>query len=222
MRTRLGRRIAVLALKVLLSSVLIAYVATRVDLGLLLVQLKTIHLGQLAFAGGVFLVQIVIGAARWRSIILFMGAKVALLGTVRIYYIGVFFNMCTPGGLLGDAVRIWHAHRAGLTLPFAVGSVILDRIAVVLSLIFATTLLQYFLPAPVRSRFQIVGALDLFSLLAIMAIAGLGLLLWLDKLPASLQSRMPIAGLLTLSLSARRVFLNPAALASVLLLAVTS
>jgi hypothetical protein len=53
MRTRLGRRIVVLALKVLLSSALIAYVATRVDLGLLLVQLKTIHLGQLALAGGV-------------------------------------------------------------------------------------------------------------------------------------------------------------------------
>ena len=47
-----------------------------------------------------------------------MGAKVPLLATVRIYYIGVFFNMWTPGGLLGDAVRIWHAHRAGLTLPF--------------------------------------------------------------------------------------------------------
>ena len=60
MQTRLGRRIVVLALKVLLSSALIAYVATRVDLGLLLVQLRTIHLGQLALAGGVFLVQIVI------------------------------------------------------------------------------------------------------------------------------------------------------------------
>jgi glycosyltransferase 2 family protein len=222
MQTRLGRRIVVLALKVLLSSALIVYVATRVDLGLLLVQLRTIHLGQLALAGGVFLVQIVIGAVRWRSIILFMGAKVALLRTVRIYYIGVFFNMCTPGGLLGDAVRIWHAHRAGLTLPFAIGSVILDRIAVVLSLILATTLLQYFLPAAVRSRFQIVGSLDLLSLLAIISIAGVGVLIWLDKLPASLQSRMPIAGLLTLSLSARRIFLNPAALASVLLLAVTS
>jgi glycosyltransferase 2 family protein len=222
MRTRLGRRIVVLALKVLLSSALIAYVATRVDLGLLLVQLKTIHLGQLALAGGVLFVQIVIGAVRWRSIILFMGAKVALLATVRIYCIGVFFNMWTPGGLLGDAVRIWHAHRAGLTLPFAIGSVVLDRIAVVLSLILATTSLQYFLPAAVRSRFQIVGALDLFSLFAIMSIAGVGLLICLDRLPASLQSRKPIAGLLTLSLSARRVFLNPAALASVLLLAVTS
>jgi uncharacterized membrane protein YbhN (UPF0104 family) len=187
MHTRLGRRIVVLALKVLLSSALIAYVATRVDLGLLLVQLRTIHLGQLALAGGVFLVQIVIGAVRWRSIILFMGAKVALLRTVRIYYIGVFFNMCTPGGLLGDAGRIWHAHRAGLTLPFAIGSVILDRIAVVLSLILATTLLQYFLPAAVRSRFQIVGSLDLLSLLAIMSIAGFGVLIWLDKLPASLN-----------------------------------
>ena len=38
MRTRLGRRIVVLALKVLLSGALIAYVATRVDLGLLLVS----------------------------------------------------------------------------------------------------------------------------------------------------------------------------------------
>jgi hypothetical protein len=53
----------VLALKVLLSSALIAYVATRVDLGLLLVQLKTIHLGQLALAARSF-VQIVIGAVR--------------------------------------------------------------------------------------------------------------------------------------------------------------
>src|SRR5882724_8772388 len=121
------RRTVLLVLKAALSVALIVYVASRVDLGIVWLNLKTINPTLLTFAAVLLLVQILVGTAR----------------TAQIYYVGVFFNLCTPGGIFGDVVRVWHAHRAGLTLPAAINSVILDRLTVAFSLVLATASTQY-------------------------------------------------------------------------------
>src|ERR1700738_845767 len=92
------RQVFLFLLKASLSIALIVIVARRVDLDLVWFHLRTINLGLVALAAGFLVVQIVVGAGRWRAIIAAQGATVNVFTTVRIYYIGVFFNMCTPGG----------------------------------------------------------------------------------------------------------------------------
>ena len=216
------RRVIILLVKAAFSIALIALVARRVDLGAMWSRLGTIKPGFVVIAGALIVFQIVVGSERWKAIMAAQGARVGSVTTLRIYYIGVFFNMCTPGGLLGDVVRIWHAHRVGLTVPLAISSVILDRVVVAVSLVFATASAQYLLPAAVRSQFQIGGVLSLFTLAALASIIGLIALMLLDRLPAVLLARWPLRGLSKLSLSARMVLLRPNALVPVMLLALFS
>src|SRR5712692_1506639 len=115
-------------LKASLSIALIVIVARRVDLDLVWFHLSVINFGLVALAGALVALQIIVGSQRWKAIISAQGACVHSATALRIYYIGVFFNMCTPGGFFGDVIRIWHAHRTGLAIPSAISSVILDRI----------------------------------------------------------------------------------------------
>jgi glycosyltransferase 2 family protein len=218
----LSRRVIILLLKAAFSIALIVLVARRVDLGAVWLRLSTVKLGLVAVAGALIVFQVVVGSERWRAIITAQGARVHSAITLRIYYIGVFFNMCTPGGLFGDVVRIWHAHRAGLAIPLAASSVILDRVVVAVSLVVATASMQYLLPATVRSQFQIGGVIDVFSLAALASIVGLAALMLLDRLPAALLARGPLRGLPALSLSARLVLLRPNAFIPIMVLAVFS
>jgi glycosyltransferase 2 family protein len=214
------KRTAPLFLKAILSVALIAFVLQRVNLQLVWVHLGALDFGLLALGAGLVVVQIVIGALRWQAIMAAEGAGVGALRTLKIYYIGVFFNTWAPGAVVGDVLRTWYARRAGLALPSAISSVILDRIMVVVSLVLITALTQYILPAAVQSQPQVQRLVDASWIALALAIAALCALLLLDRLPASVRSRRLVHRLLELSISARCVLLHPPRLFLVLLLAV--
>jgi glycosyltransferase 2 family protein len=84
-------------------------------------------------------VQMVISAIRWQAILHLLGkahAKVFHIGrALRIYYIGMFFNCCLPGGTVGgDAIRIWLTKSQNIPLSLSVHSVIIDRIVALAAL----------------------------------------------------------------------------------------
>jgi uncharacterized membrane protein YbhN (UPF0104 family) len=213
------KRTLILVLKGALSIALVLLVARHVDLKALALQLRHVDLGLVALGAGLILLQTIAGAIRWQAIIAAQGGRVDLLTTFRIYYIGVFFATFTPGGVLGDVIRAWHAHRAGLTLPSAISSVILDRLIVVAYLVLISISTVHLLPPEIQAQFPLGVA---SALLLIALVAGVGAPLVIRWLPTKMRSHASIVKLVALSDSMLSVTMRPLSLAWILFLTAVS
>ncbi len=88
-------------------------------------------------AGLFLLLQVLLGAVRWRYILAGLvgsGSMISRLSGLKTYYISVFFNCCLPGTVGGDVVRIWLVKSEHTPLPLAISSVVIDRMVALLAL----------------------------------------------------------------------------------------
>jgi glycosyltransferase 2 family protein len=213
------RRNLALILKGILSLALIVWIARNFEFRALALQFREVRPSLLVLSGTLILLQTVGGAARWQAIIAAQGGNVDFLTTFRIYYIGVFFATCTPGGVLGDIVRAWHAHRAGLIISSAISSVVLDRLVVVVYLVAISIATVHFLPPAIQKQYPI-GLTS--ALLLVALLAGLGTPLAIRYLPPHWRSRPSVGKLAALSSSMLSVTLRPFSLAWIFCLTAAS
>ena len=199
-----------LALKFLVSGLLIWFLLANVDLDAAKERVLAIAPGMVALATAIFLVQLVIGAMRWRAVLDAIGAPLPFARAVRFFFIGAFFSQTLPSSVGGDAVRIYKTWRAGLTLGAAVNGVMLERIAAVVALVTLVAATQpFFLP---RVGEDTAGWIISAVALSVAAtVAGMVVLLVLDRLPVSLRGWRLVRGLARLGVDARKVFLVPRA-----------
>ena len=87
-----------------------------------------------AAAFGVMTLQSPIGAVRWRLLLGVQGIHITFLESLRLTYIGWFFNNWMPGGTGGDLVKAWYIARRTHQKAEAVTVVFLDRLIGVVSL----------------------------------------------------------------------------------------
>lgn len=193
------------ALKLGVSGFLIWYLLSAFDVGAAWERAQGIEPGMAALAGGVLCLQIAIGAERWAVVIRAIGAAMHYLKALQILYIGLFFSLVLPSSVGGDAIRMWKARAAGLDLAGAVNSVMLERAATVLGLLALVTATQPLL----FSRIGDSPVRWVFPLLTVVGVAGVILLMQLDRLPESLRRWRVVRGLAYLAADTRRVFLSP-------------
>lgn len=90
------------------------------------------------YASFFLLMQILLGALRWRVILLSLArASDGFVSSYKIfkdYYISVFFNSCLPGTVGGDVVRVWLVKSDNVPLSMAASSVVADRIMALFAL----------------------------------------------------------------------------------------
>ena len=199
-----------LALKFLVSGLLIWFLLANVDLEAAKERVLEIAPGMVALATAIFLVQPLIGALRWQAVLDAIGAPLPFARAVGFVFIGTFFSQTLPSSVGGDAVRIYKTWRAGLTLRGAVNGVMLERIAAVVALVALVAATQpFFLP---RVGEDTAGWIISAVALSVAAtVAGMVVLLVLDQLPASLRGWRLVRGLARLGADARKVFLAPRA-----------
>ncbi|MBL6927924.1 MAG: flippase-like domain-containing protein, partial [Rhodospirillales bacterium] len=82
-----------------------------------------------------FVVQFVICTFRWRTVLHTIGAPLAFVPGLRLFYIGSFFNQTLPASVGGDAVRTYLTYRHGISLRGALNGVMLERVATVTGLV---------------------------------------------------------------------------------------
>jgi uncharacterized protein (TIRG00374 family) len=87
-----------------------------------------------AAALGVMTLQSPIGAVRWRLLLGVQGIHITFLESLRLTYIGWFFNNWMPGGTGGDLVKAWYIARRTHRKAEAVTVVFLDRLIGMVSL----------------------------------------------------------------------------------------
>ncbi|MGO4716406.1 lysylphosphatidylglycerol synthase transmembrane domain-containing protein [Bradyrhizobium sp. 2TAF24] len=121
------RQFVLVALKILISGALLYLALRGVNVGAILARMNQISFGWLAFAIGVTLLQILLGALRWCEITARCDAPLSAAQALRFNLIGSFFNQTLPSSIGGDAVRLWLVNRTGAGWRAATYSVLVDR-----------------------------------------------------------------------------------------------
>jgi len=194
-------------LKFAVSIVLVGALLNAVGAQDALGRIAGAHLGWLALAVFVGLVQLPICAARWQTVLLAVGAQVSYKVTFVYLYIGAFFNQTLPSAVGGDVVRGYMAYKDGVGFPVVLSSLILERVVTVLALLalvaglspFATGLLQG------AGWYQGVAWLALAA-----GVAGTALLMVLDRVPERYTRFRVVRGLVVLAGDTRTTLLKAA------------
>jgi uncharacterized membrane protein YbhN (UPF0104 family) len=132
-------------IQITISTALLALILRQVHWVEVWAALRRIDLAWLAVAWGLFLVGVVVRAARWQILLDALGVQRPLHELTTWYFVGSFFNVILPTGFGGDAVRaVELSQDTGRPGP-VVNSVIVDRylgIMVLLPMGLAASLLR--------------------------------------------------------------------------------
>jgi glycosyltransferase 2 family protein len=192
-------------IKFFVSAALIGYLLAKIGLGNALEQASSIPLKYLIGAFCLVLLQAILGAIRWRFVVVALGARLATSKAIIITSISLFFNQFLPASVGADIVRVWQSNRAGLALSTGVTSVILERIGNLLSVIVIALATLPVLATYLHSE----GTQYVFALSGITGIATISLLIFLDRLPESWGRWRVVRGLAKLARDTRLLFLSP-------------
>jgi uncharacterized protein (TIRG00374 family) len=198
-----------LTLKILVSGFLIGFLIQQVDLVAAKERALKVAPDMLALVILLSIVQVFIANFRWRVVLVaLIDEMLSYFSTLRILYIGFFFNQALPSSVGGDAVRMVLGHRAGIPLGQAISSVFLDRVANLLALVVIVSCATPFFIihiAPNKQPWVWAG----LALLIVAALSGLVFLVALQRLPEKLHKWRFVRGLIGLAGDTQRVFLNP-------------
>ncbi|MDP6174473.1 MAG: lysylphosphatidylglycerol synthase transmembrane domain-containing protein [Rhodospirillales bacterium] len=194
-----------LVFKLALFCLLIWILAANFDWRAALGRLGDVKPGSASLAFGTGLVLLVHNTVRWRVVMAATSSSLAFLNTFRILLIGVFFNQTLPSSAGGDPVRMYLAGKAELDMKDAISGVILERVATLLGLVILVVASQPFLLARIGDN----PLKWFFPGLAVALLAGVLVLMFLDRLPGRLGRLWLFRALFRLSENARGLFLAP-------------
>jgi uncharacterized membrane protein YbhN (UPF0104 family) len=206
-----------LLLKVAISLVLIAIVLRAFDVRGVVSHFAKVDAMTLLLVIAIALSMAVLHTGRWLAIVRANGTRLRFKTALQLVLIGHFFNQALPSSVGGDALRIWCAHRAGLSLGAAANTVIIDRALALFSLLLLSA-------AGLPWLFDIVAdpvARWALSTVIFAGMTGFGAFLALRRLPRTVARWRAVRALLALAALARNVmssarFALPAILLSVL------
>lgn len=133
------RQPLLLGMKLLVTLGAFWFLVMLTDVSEALALVRNQNLALVAFAAFAVLLQIALGAFRWRSVLIAsarqQAANISPWLAYRLYYASIFFNSFLPGGLGGDVVRVISTRTLGVTIGASVHSVVLDRILTLATLL---------------------------------------------------------------------------------------
>lgn len=174
------RRFFLLAAKILISLGLLYLALRGVNIATLTERIAQINALWIAAAIAVTLVQVVLGALRWRIITRQCGVPLSFREVLRYNFIGVFFNQTLPSSIGGDAVRLWLLGRSGAGWRAASYSVLVDRaigLIAIAVLVVVSLPWSYQLIADARGRAALL-AIDVVAISGGMVFLLIGILRW--------------------------------------------
>lgn len=124
------RKKSITALKIIISAVLIYFIFTKIELKDVLQTLKKSDPLYLFLALLFFVLSKVLSAFRTNLYFHQIGAKISQLSNLKLYLLGMFYNLFLPGGIGGDAYKgyvIQKEYQPGTKK--VVSSLLLDRLS---------------------------------------------------------------------------------------------
>jgi uncharacterized membrane protein YbhN (UPF0104 family) len=121
------RRILLSTAKIAISLALLYLALRKTNFSDLASRITLASLGWIGLAILVALLQVYVGAVRWRQVSAECGAPLTMMQALRFNMIGSFFNQTLPSSIGGDAVRLWLVSRGGAGWRAATYSIFVDR-----------------------------------------------------------------------------------------------
>lgn len=190
-----------LLIRVVLTVGLLVWLLTAFDVAGSLSLLTWAFLPVLAIGCALVLVSLLLNSLRWYLLIPTTGGSLSLPTTIKLTFIGHFFNQLLPTSVGGDVVRGWEAKRSGLELDEAVISVLLDRIVGSTALLLLIVIGQPFL----LDRFDETGLRVAAFAIIFIGISGLAFLFLLHRLPLPFERSRILSAAGNLSRAACRL-----------------
>lgn len=191
-------------LKVAVSLLLIAVLLHGADVPGLITRFHGINPWFLLLAALVMFLLAFAHAARWAAIIRANGGRMRFATSLKLVFEGYFFSQALPSSIGGDAMRIWQAHRSGLSLGTALNTVVLDRLIALAALLIMTAV-----ALPWLTDLVVDPALRWAIVLVLVGGAGgFAALLVLNRLPEFVFRWKVVRAALQLSEAARKTLLN--------------
>lgn len=213
----MSKKILGIALKVLISGALIFYAVQQADLEKSLQKIQGVDVPLLLLGAVCFYFQLLIGGLRWQAVNKAIGVAMTFAQSIRIFFIGMFFNQALPGGTGGDAVRVYLAFKSGLQLRGALNGVMLERLGAVVALILLVDIAQPFLHHRIdaeAAKWSLLSA----AFLTVAAVGGIVMIMAADRVLQEYVKYKIVRGLGYLSSDTRAIFCRPIHAAKVLFL----
>jgi uncharacterized protein (TIRG00374 family) len=206
----------VLVVQAAVTFICLYLVARQVDWVAFKHNLFNVDLGILTVGVLVLCLQPIIGTLRWRVITRALGARLGLVESTTLTYLGMFFNQALPASVGGDAIRIWLMHRHKHSLRMAFNSVALDRIFMLSGLFLLVAAGLSFVDFDLQGlRFLIVVAIAVVSVaFALVCVA--------DRFSSGLGRPNLLRLISAVSADTRTVLLSLSTMTSLLVLVVLS
>jgi uncharacterized protein (TIRG00374 family) len=187
------KRLALVAIKAIVSIGLIAVLATRLDYARVLSYWRLLNgVWILGALGILFLEMCLLAGVRLKLMLVSVDARRPLTTTAHIALCGFFFEQVTIGFVGGDAIRLWLLRRTHVPFGRAIQALLLDRACGFASLVLLSLIgVQVLLPLVEESVREVItvalGAFVAAGLLGIAVIVVLTKVLRPTKLSAYWQ-----------------------------------
>jgi len=129
-------KIPLIALKILLSVLLFAYVIAKVSPRNVWSTMRAADPGLLVLAAGLFLLSSLIGSWLWARLLRAQGVTIPYPKAASYYFVGLFFNNFLPSNIGGDIARISDASKHAERVSSVFSATLMDRLIGVVAIGF--------------------------------------------------------------------------------------
>ena len=126
---------AALALKVVVSTVLLGVLFSRADLGTTLAHFRQMNVLWMAAALAMYALMLFVSAWRWRLLLQVQTVHVSLSTLTKSFLVATFFNNFLPSNIGGDVVRVADTAPFAGSKTLATTVVLLDRLLGLIALL---------------------------------------------------------------------------------------
>lgn len=137
-------KLANIGFRILVAGLLIWFLVDAVDFRLLDDRIRDVDMLYIVLGTLVVLAMTFVGGARWIIVIRALGGPLEVRRQVSIFWIGTAFGQVLPALVGGDAVRMWLAWRHGYGARLSINSVIIERILLMVVLVFLVLFVSRF------------------------------------------------------------------------------
>jgi uncharacterized membrane protein YbhN (UPF0104 family) len=112
---------------VVLTAVLLTVVVQAVDMNRVVTLIRNARWGWLAVAMALVPLQVCLGALRWHRVATDLDLPLTRRRAINEYGLSILLNQVLPGGIAGDAVRVWRHKRGHGALGAPLRAAVVER-----------------------------------------------------------------------------------------------
>jgi len=132
---KINKKNIIIFIKAFISLIPIYLILKNIDLNITFDLIANIGLLYLFSAIAILLLQILLMSYRWKIVLDALNINISFKDTIRIFWIGLFFNQILPSSIGGDAMRGYYLYQRGHTVIKTSQGILIDRIIGLIALI---------------------------------------------------------------------------------------